>query len=155
MHKRYLASKHYPLSLCLDHSSSLVFGSIAPHYLILFGILVFGTFCFFSLSTYLFFIFFLSFSFFSLSFFFLEGNLSRKLRASGRPVGGGAKAGELPRRVGCDRRRAQVTGRATVHGPHVVSRPRAADPGEATQRSAAPVSGLSMTRADQDHPLST
>jgi hypothetical protein len=32
-------------------------------------------------------------------------------------VGGGAKAGELPRRVGCDRRGAQVTGRATVHGP--------------------------------------
>ena len=34
MYKRYLASKHYPLSLCLNHGTSLVFGSIAPRHLV-------------------------------------------------------------------------------------------------------------------------
>ena len=41
MYKRYFASKYYPLSVCLNHSTSLVFGSITPH---ICGILVFGHF---------------------------------------------------------------------------------------------------------------
>ena len=53
------------------------------------------------------------------SFLFLEKeNPFPKEPARERQAGGPwRKAGELPRRVGCDRRRAQVTGRATVHRP--------------------------------------
>lgn len=39
-----LSSKHYPLSLWLKHGSSLVFGSIAPHYLILLAFLFLALF---------------------------------------------------------------------------------------------------------------
>ena len=53
-------------------------------------------------------------------------------------MGGGAKAGELPRRVGWDRRRAQLTGRATVHGPPCGLPNSRSGPGEATRRSPAP-----------------
>ena len=91
----------------------------------------------------------------SLSCVFLERNLSRNLRASVRPVGGGAKAGELPRRVGCDRRRAQVMGRATVHGPPCDlptsrsgsgRRPRGGRP----RWASAHVPGLGIPHADMD-----